>query len=101
MRNRVDQNIVSASDAAAKMLETLPEQPQPRNLHADGAYVGKDLKEAAGEKNIVIRSTDPAGKRVVSINELSRSTITAISMNFEWQSIPTPKSLIGENDLNA
>lgn len=64
VRNRVDQNIVSDSEAAAKMVETLPEQPQPRNLHADGAYVGKDLKEVAVKKNIVIRNTDLAGKSV-------------------------------------
>lgn len=64
LRNRVDQNNVSDSDACAKMVGTLPEQLQPRNLHADGAYVGNALKEVAREKNIVICNSDLAGKSV-------------------------------------
>ena len=48
---------------------TLPEQPLPRNLHADGAYTGKSLKETAGTKNIVIVGSDLAGKSVP--NELA------------------------------
>ena len=61
LRSRVDQNNVDDSVACEKMIETLPEQPVERNLHADGAYTGESLTKTAKAKNIVIRNSDLKG----------------------------------------